>query len=85
MKDDIATRFGWFIKRGRLERGLSQTDVAEKLNIGQSYYSRIEAGDRNVDLALAIQICSALNLDMNQFVRAANAKQLSFMSELEAE
>lgn len=84
MRDDIATRFGWFIKKGRLARGMSQTDVAEKLNINQSYYSRIEAGDRNVDLSLAIGICSVLNLDMNTFLKAAPAKQLDFLEQLDA-
>ena len=60
--------FGDFIKKGRQSRGLTQTFVAESLDMNQSYYSLIERGRRVVDLNTAIAICRVLQLDMREFV-----------------
>lgn len=60
--------FGTFIKEGRRKQGLYQADVAKELGITQVYYSHIERGERNVDLSLALRICHALHLNINDFV-----------------
>lgn len=61
--------FGSFIRNGRLEKKLSQTDVAKHLGLTQSYYAYIELGHRNVDLSLAMRICDYLELDLGEFIR----------------
>ena len=61
--------FGSFIKEGREKLDLYQSDIASLLGISQPYYSAIERGDRNVDLVLALKICSILNLDLNDYIR----------------
>lgn len=61
--------FGRFIKEGREKAKYSQTDVANQLKITQSYYSYIEAGNRNIDLSLAMEICKVLKLDMRVFIK----------------
>jgi transcriptional regulator with XRE-family HTH domain len=61
--------FGRFIKEGREKLKYSQTDVARQLKITQSYYSYIEAGSRNIDLSLAMEICKILNIDMKDFIK----------------
>ncbi len=39
------------LKEARLEVGLSQQDVADKLDKPQSYVSKIESGERRLDVA----------------------------------
>ena len=38
------------LKRARLDIGLSQQIVAEKLNKPQSYISKVESGERRLDI-----------------------------------
>ena len=39
------------LREARLSAGLTQVDVAQKLKKPQSYVSKIERGDRRVDIA----------------------------------
>ena len=43
-----------WLKDLREEKGLTQQNVAEKLDIAQQYYSCIENGERQKDLSLSI-------------------------------
>lgn len=38
------------LKRARIESGLSQQEVASRLNKPQSYISKIESGERRLDV-----------------------------------
>jgi transcriptional regulator with XRE-family HTH domain len=38
------------LKQARQEAGLTQVEVAQKLNLPQSYVSRCESGERRVDV-----------------------------------
>jgi transcriptional regulator with XRE-family HTH domain len=38
------------LKKARKERGLDQMEVAELLGVSQSYVSKIEAGQRRIDI-----------------------------------
>lgn len=72
MKQAEASRryklFGHFIRVGRLKTGLYQKDVAAMLGLSQAYYSQIEAGTRQVNLTMAMDICTVLKLDLNDFL-----------------
>lgn len=39
------------LKKARIEAGLAQEEVAEKLGKPQSYISKIESGERRLDVA----------------------------------
>ena len=65
---DCHKAFGEYIKSARERNGMSQTEVADKLEVTQSYLSRIERGEREVDLALAFKLCAAIGLDMRDFI-----------------
>ncbi len=39
------------LKKARIEVGVSQQEVADKLNKPQSYISKIESGERRLDVA----------------------------------
>ncbi len=45
MKKELAKKCGNIIKQIREEKGLSQKEVAEKLQVHFGYYGRLERGD----------------------------------------
>ncbi len=60
--------FGKFIKQGREKRDMFQSEVAMEVGISQAYYSYLERGEREIDFVLALKICQALHLDLNDFI-----------------
>ena len=68
-KEKVAKEFGAFIREERENCGLFQADVAAMLGISRGYYAHIEAGDRDIGFALALDICNALKLDINDFAK----------------
>ena len=66
--NDCHEAFGKYIKNARIQRGMSQGTVAERLGFSQPYYSRIESGKRDVDLAVAFKICATVGVDIRDFV-----------------
>lgn len=46
----------------RKERGLSQSQLAELVNISRTHMSRIETADCAVSLDVVFNICDALNI-----------------------
>ena len=47
----------------RKERGLSQMQLAERINISRTHMSRIETADCAVSLDVIFDICDALNVN----------------------
>ena len=48
----------------RKEKGISQKDIAEKLNISQSMYNQLEKGNQNISLERLEEILNALQTDI---------------------
>ena len=57
------------LKEIRIEAGLRQVDLAEKLHVPQSMISKYEVGERRVDLLELRDICAALGISLIEFVR----------------
>jgi transcriptional regulator with XRE-family HTH domain len=56
------------LKEGRLKAGISQKELAEKLNATQSFISKCERGERRIDV-LELRIwCDALGLNLSSFI-----------------
>ena len=55
-------RLGLNIAYYRKEIGLSQSDLAEKVNISRTHMSRIETADCAVSLDVVFSICDALEI-----------------------
>jgi DNA-binding XRE family transcriptional regulator len=53
----------------RSESGLTQAQVAERLEVPQSFVSKYESGERRLDLVELRQICKALGISLGDFVR----------------
>lgn len=68
-KDTVSTEFGQFIREAREAKGLYQADIAEQLGVSRTYYTHIEAGNREIYFTMAINICRVLNLDINEFMK----------------
>ncbi len=60
------------LKQARLEAGLQQTDVARKLRRPQSFVSKIESGERRVDVIELGELCRLYGVDLCEFVRGLN-------------
>jgi transcriptional regulator with XRE-family HTH domain len=56
------------LKKARQEAGLKQTEVAEKLGRPQSYISKIERGERRIDITELKQLAKIYKKDINYFV-----------------
>ncbi|MDF2884523.1 MAG: helix-turn-helix protein [Clostridiaceae bacterium] len=57
----VVVRFKLNIKQARLERKLTQKQLAEKIGVKQSYISRLEDLDRHPNLYLILRIALVLN------------------------
>lgn len=57
------------LKDARLEAGLSQQDVADMLRKPQSYVSKIESGERRLDVAEIKQFTDIYKKDVSFFIK----------------
>ena len=57
------------LKEARFAVGLSQQDVAEKLDKPQSYISKIESGERRLDVAEIKRFASVYKKDVSFFIK----------------
>ena len=58
----------------RLEKGMRQQDLANKLGEPQSLVSKYEAGERRLDVLELREICKALGVPLSEFVKKVEAR-----------
>lgn len=68
---EIKKRFGLAVQAQRKANGLSQEELAMRIDADQAYISRIEAGQSNVTLETADAIASALGIDVAELLAAS--------------
>jgi transcriptional regulator with XRE-family HTH domain len=64
---DALKRFGSRLRQLRLERNLSQEDLAELCGLHRTYLGGIERGERNVALLNILKIAKALGTSPTDF------------------
>jgi transcriptional regulator with XRE-family HTH domain len=57
------------LRQIRQEAGLRQVDLAQRIGQSQSFVSKYESGERRLDLIELRQICSAVGITLEDFVR----------------
>lgn len=65
--EKIVTDFGNYIRERRIEKGLTQADMAKILNISQVAYGRYELGKRDPGLNMILKIADALDFSAGDF------------------
>lgn len=53
----------------RLEAGLTQTELASHIEKDQTYVSRYESGQRRLDILEVREICQAIGITLEEFVK----------------
>jgi len=57
------------LKKARLDAGFLQADLASILKKPQSYISKVESGERGLDIIEYIGYCSGLGLDPAKWLK----------------
>ena len=69
MQMDILTRYGQAVRKIRLERGISQEELADRCGLHRTYISDIELGKRNLSLENSERIAISLNKTLPEFFK----------------
>jgi transcriptional regulator with XRE-family HTH domain len=69
LETDIRVRFGRRLRQLRLERRLSQEELAFRAGLHRTYVSSAERGERNVALVNLERLAKALNVDIRELFR----------------
>lgn len=66
-----------WLKKLREDHGYTQKQVGEKLDISESYYSYIEAGDRQktMDISLARKLSAIFGVTVEQIVEFETTRE----------
>ncbi len=60
--------FGKRVREVRRQRGLTQTDLAQKAQISRGYLAQIEAGQRRISLHMACNIAESLGVSLEELL-----------------
>ena len=63
MKETIQQKVGKRIKEIRMEKNISQRDLASKCNFEKGNMSRLENGNANATLSTLEKVCDALEIE----------------------
>ena len=56
----------------RQSKGVTQTQLAQRLNKPQSYVSKYENGERRLDVIEFLEIADCIGMDPAEFIRRLN-------------
>ena len=73
------------IKRERLQRSMTQRDLAEAVDVGVPHISKVEAGRENPSDGLLLKIAAALDCDVDEFMLAARRVPSEMLDRLAAD
>ena len=62
------------LKEARLQAGLSQQELADRVGVSRQTVNAIEKGDYNPTIRLCIKICQTLGLTLNDLFWEENEK-----------
>jgi ribosome-binding protein aMBF1 (putative translation factor) len=56
------------LRKARIEAGLTQAEVAKRLNRPQSFVSKCESGERRVDVVEASALCKIYGINLTRML-----------------
>jgi ribosome-binding protein aMBF1 (putative translation factor) len=62
--------FRRFLRELRFAKDLTQAELAQRLELPQSYVSKYETGERRLDFVETALVCEALGLSLEEFAAA---------------
>ena len=57
------------LKAKRLEQGITQDQLAEKMQVGQALISKIETCERRLDIIELREICKSIGISFSEFTQ----------------
>jgi transcriptional regulator with XRE-family HTH domain len=66
---DIKQKFGFAVRKFRIEQKMTQEELAERTGLHRTYISEVERGERNISLENIRKIACALNVYMSQLFK----------------
>lgn len=63
------TSFLTLIKAARIERNITQVQLAQKLEVTQVFVSKCERGERRLDIIETMRWCQALGISLAELAR----------------
>lgn len=60
------------LKQARLNAGLTQQEIAEKMNLSVAFISRVERGTSHINLKRLSEFCSILNISEGYILNGAS-------------
>lgn len=68
---DTNKKLATILRQFRKKAGLTQQQVAQQLGRTQSYVSKVESGQRRIDLAEAKEFAAAFHIDWRRLIKDA--------------
>lgn len=68
-KSKILTKFGERVREVRIEKGLSQEQLAYLADVHRTYIGMIERAEKNITLINIEKIANALNVNINELLK----------------
>lgn len=69
MKNSLQEKVGKRIQEIRIEKKITQQELASKCNFENSNMSRLEAGRANATLSTLEKVCEALEININELFK----------------
>ena len=65
---DVTVRFGHKLREVRLQKGISQEELAERAGLHRTYVSSVERGERNISLVNIENLARALGVALSELM-----------------
>ena len=62
------------LREKRTKAGLTQAELASRVDRDQTFVSKYESGERRLDILELREVCRALGIDFKDFIRALDAE-----------
>lgn len=69
------------LKKARLAKGLTQEQLAEKLDVSVAFLSRAERGDVKINLTRISQLCDILDVSISNVITGTTSNSKNYLTE----